>query len=49
MANQFVVKDIPGSEVDGVVQGYVADGCKPVEKIQQSDGNWTVKATCPDA
>ncbi len=42
------LRDIPGSEVDEVVSDFESEGCT-VEKEQQPDGNWTVRATCPES
>ena len=47
MATVKVLKDIPESEVDEVVSDFESEGCT-VEKEKQPDGNYTVRATCPD-
>ena len=39
--------DVPQAEVDQVVRDFEDEGCT-VEKVKQPDGNWTVKATCPE-
>jgi hypothetical protein len=41
------ITDIPPEDVDMVVNDFVSDGCAAV-KTPQTDGNWTVVATCPD-
>ena len=47
MPREFIRRDVPESDVDQVVKDFEDDGCK-VEKTKQTDGNWTVTATCPD-
>jgi len=37
------LNDIPSSEVDEVVSDYQSEGAE-VEKVEQPDGGWTVRA-----
>ena len=39
--------NIPNSDVEEVISDYESEGAQ-VEKIQQDDGRWTVRATFPD-
>jgi hypothetical protein len=47
MSTTRTITDIPTAEVDTVESDFVSEGCTVVKK-QQTDGNWTVIATCPD-
>ena len=47
MTTVKVLKDIPESDVDQVVSDFESQGCT-VKKEQQSNGKYTVRATCPD-
>ncbi len=42
-----ILTDVPESELDEVVHDFKSAGCT-AEPEKQEDGNWTVKATCPD-
>ncbi len=44
---QRTLTDIPDSDVDEVMNDFKSEGCK-VEKQRQSDGKWTVTASCPN-
>jgi hypothetical protein len=46
MAMQRVVTDIPGDEVDRMVEDFESE---TVTRKQQADGLWTVTASCPDS
>jgi len=48
MAIERTLTDIPQSDVDQVISDFASEGCK-VNKTRQPDGNWTVKATCPES
>ena len=48
MSEVRIIKDIPDSEVDEVVRDLESEGCT-VEKEKQPNGNWTVRATCPES
>lgn len=41
------IKDIPESEVDQIVADFESERCT-TEKEKQTNGLWTVRATCPD-
>jgi len=42
------IKDIPTeNEADEVAAEFNAAGCTDIQKSQQSDGKWTVTASCP--
>ena len=41
------IKDVPDSEVNEVIESFKSEGCV-AKKIKQSNGKWTVQATCPD-
>jgi len=47
MATVKVLKDIPESDVDKVISDFESEKCT-VEKEQQPNGKFTVRATCPD-
>jgi len=47
MLQEFLLRDIPTSEVSQVEQDFIDDGCT-VEKIDQGGGLWTIKAICPE-
>jgi hypothetical protein len=47
MSIQRTITDIPPEEVDMVAGDFVSEGCTVVKTLQ-TDGNWTVVATCPD-
>lgn len=47
MARVEELNDIPPSEVDEVISDYESEGAE-VEKIKQSNGNWTVRAVFQD-
>ncbi|GAA0852308.1 hypothetical protein [Aliiglaciecola litoralis] len=46
MARTEELTDIPTSDVDQVIEDYESEGAQ-VEKIQQPNGKWTIKATFP--
>ncbi len=48
MAKQKVLTDIPERDVQQVMDDLKSEGCTPVTKEKQSNGLWTVRATCPD-
>ncbi len=48
MATEREINDIPEENVDEVMQGFIDAGCDPVTKHKQENGQWTVKAICPD-
>jgi hypothetical protein len=48
MPTTRTITDIPPADVDSVESDFVSEGCTVVKK-QQTDKNWTVIATCPDA
>jgi hypothetical protein len=41
------LESIPNSDVEEVISDFESEGAQ-VEKIQQDDGKWTVRATFPD-
>jgi hypothetical protein len=41
----YETTDVPPNRLDAVVAGYMLDDPIRVEKIQQPNGNWTVRAT----
>lgn len=43
-----ILRDVPDSEVDEVMQDFRDDGATNVRKDKQLDGKWTVTATYPD-
>jgi hypothetical protein len=47
MSTRRTITDIPTEDVDTVVSDFESEGCKAT-KTKQTDGNWTVVATCPD-
>lgn len=47
MATVKVLEDIPESDVDQVIRDFESEGCT-VEKKEQPNGKFTVRATCPD-
>lgn len=47
MSTTRTLTDIPDEDVDEVVGDFESESCT-VNKQKQSDGNWTVIATCPD-
>ena len=47
MATVKVIEDIPESDVDQVIRDFESERCT-VEKEQQPNGKFTVRATCPD-
>lgn len=47
MAKDRILTDIPESDLDQVVSDFESEGCT-VTKKKQADGNWTVKAVCPE-
>ena len=47
MSNVNELQDVPDDEVERKVAEYESLGYK-VEKIRQSDGKWTIRATAPD-
>ena len=47
MARVEELTDIPSNEVNEVVEDFESEGAS-VQKIEQQDGNWTVRATFPD-
>lgn len=47
MSKIKILKDIPDSDVNQVIVDFKSEGCS-VEKIKQTNGKWTVKATCPE-
>ena len=49
MAQQVVVvKDVPADKVDDTIEGFNNAGATKVEKTQQANGKFTLKATFPD-
>jgi hypothetical protein len=42
-----VLKDIPESDVDQVIEDFETEGCTAKEE-RQANGMYTVRATCPD-
>lgn len=38
--------DIPNADVDEVASDFESEGCTVI-RVKQSDGNWTIVATCP--
>jgi len=48
MSKTNVIKDLSESEADKAVEDFKSEGCTDVKKEKQSDGNWTVRATCPE-
>ncbi|WP_243371619.1 hypothetical protein [Geotalea sp. SG265] len=47
MTTKRVLTDVPGNDVDQLVQDFIDDGCT-ASKEKQSNGLWTVTAICPD-
>ena len=47
MPTERVLTDIPESDVDEVVSDFESEGCT-TKKEKQTNGKWTVTATCPD-
>ncbi len=47
MAVERVLTDVPDSQVDEVVSDFESEGCTAT-KESQSNGMWTVRATCPE-
>ena len=41
------INDVPPEKVEKIINQFKAARCTDVEKIQQDDGNWTIKAKCP--
>jgi hypothetical protein len=48
MEEDVVVRDVPADKVDDVIQGFKDAGATSVEKTEQPDGKFTVRATFPD-
>lgn len=46
MSHTEELKNVPPGEVEQVVADFESEGAK-VQKIEQADGNWTVRATFP--
>ena len=47
---QQILSGIPTEEqANQAVEDFKSEGCNPVIKEKQSDGKWTVTATCPEA
>ncbi len=42
-----VLEDVPEVDVDQVIEDFESEGCM-VEKEEQANGMYTVRATCPD-
>jgi hypothetical protein len=47
MPVERILRDIPDSQVDKVVEDFESEGCTAT-KDRQDDGLWTVRASCPD-
>jgi C1A family cysteine protease len=47
MSNVKELTDIPPGNLQQVINDFKSEGCK-VDTIKQSDGNYTVRAYCPD-
>jgi len=47
MVTVKVLEDIPESDVDQILSDFESEGCT-VEKKEQLNGKFTVRATCPD-
>jgi len=47
MSVEFKLTDIPAGDVDEVVEDFEGEGCTVV-KVPQTDGTFTVTATCPE-
>jgi hypothetical protein len=48
MEQEVVVRDVPADKVDAVSQGFTDAGATNVEKTEQPDGKFTLRATFPD-
>ena len=48
MATKRVLTDIPGDEVNQVIEDFESEGCT-VSKQKQDNGLWTVTANCPES
>lgn len=44
----YKTTDVSEDKLDQVVAGYNLDNPIKIEKVKQSDGNWTVIATFPE-
>jgi len=47
MSKERIFNDVPKGDVDQLVKDFESQGCS-CEKIKQTNGKYTVKATCPD-
>lgn len=48
MAKMQELKNVPADQVDRIVESFKRDKCTDIEKIEQSDGKFTVRAMCPE-
>lgn len=46
MNNNYKLVDIPGNEVQKIINDFRSEGCI-VTKERQQNGKWTITAQCP--
>lgn len=47
MMQEYVLQDIPESDVEMVKADFRSDNCTDIHAEAQPNGLWTVKAMCP--
>ena len=48
MTTERVLKDIPLSDVQMVIEDFKSEDCTDVKAEEQPDGRFTVRAMCPN-